>query len=1517
MNRIPDHSPRERIIELLVYIRELEKLKKSAPFKVPEDLFCRYQSALFGLPGVGYDLVQEGDDVWMRVARLQEVAPPDPGGELSPWLTLHKAPDKRPELRAEILVGKGAEQRRIAREDVPGLLESFSRYVEELWEPWSAAEKPRRQTIWIYNRLFALHQAMSGDNAERPVDLVWGIGLALWRHACGRVIQHPLLTQSCEISLNTHTFDLDIRPRNAECLLELDCYAELEIGAVSEVEAFFKAQQANAASRPSPFDGSSVEDLLSFAAGHLDAGGRFLRLGAEGKLPAPSETLTVTDAWVLYGRPRSSHILLDDIERLKKHLEDPSVQIPAALVKFVTPGDPEVRPRIPVAFRGLSASATAADAQDLFFPLPHNEEQKRIVELLETGEGVVVQGPPGTGKTHTIANVICHFLAQGKRVLVTARSEQALTVLRDKIPENVRALTVALLSSEREGMKQFEHSISRIGSEVAQLDPAQKEREITQLEVRLNQLHAQIAALDHDIGRIADRHLAQVRFSDQDMLPEKVARMVLEQAELHGWLTDRVPAGAEPAFSNDDFSELRRARRDVGRDIVYLGGRLPLADSLPAEADLLALHRDLMQARAIDHRVESGQLLALADTTPDTFDRAKVLLDDLKQAQSLQAKIRSAGHSWSFSLRDRLRTHGDPLIDNLLNVAEQLRTEDHDRRKRLARPVDMPAGVELDDDVRAALRRLVDGRNAFNLPFGHKEARRHIAAMTVAGLKPAATEDWQALLVELEHRLRARKILAAWNAAAAEVGIDGVESSGVEAFRWAVRLAEHVEDLRQLAREVERSVESGRVRVFGRSASEMLLGQNDDAALATAIESLAQHIDKGRLAYSRGRVRDLLESLEPMRGPVVEDLRGLLQCELGNSSVEEVSLAGRWRSLKSELKRLAGLAEPFASIERVTGLVERSGAPQWATRLRTEPAQEGDPLAPANWLEAFRWRAARTLLESLDAHDVLRRVFERRQTAESDLAQTYRALVAAMTWLGVYNNSPGEVRQALAAYLTAIQAIGAGTGVRAIRHRRDARAAMMRAHRAVPCWIMPEWRVAETLPAEVGKFDLIVVDEASQADMWALPALLRAKKLLIVGDHKQVSPSAVGIAEQKINDIKARFLSNQPNGALMTPDRSIYDLAKVVFADSFVTLKEHFRSVPAIIEFSSHRFYNGEIKPLRVPKRTERLDPPLIDVFVRGGHRRRDINEPEARAIVAEIEAIIEDMRFAGRSIGVVTLLGNAQAPFIDRLIHHHIEPQKIVEHRIRVGNPTVFQGDERDIMLMSMVLAPGERGVPNRMEFQQRFNVAASRARDRMYLFRSIEESDVTAEGLNAQLIAHFRQPFKHDAYAVSELRKLCQSDFEREMFDLLVERDYRVRPQMPVGGYHIDFVVEGNEDRRLAIECDGDRWHGPGQWHSDMLRQRVLERAGWTFWRCFGSSFVLHREQVLDDLWATLDRMGIEPLGSETADSTVWVSHKIVDADGAEVTDDETGDASRGGGEENEEDSDDNQRAEELRLV
>ena len=232
----------------------------------------------------------------------------------------------------------------------------------------------------------------------------------------------------------------------------------------------------------------------------------------------------------------------------------------------------------------------------------------------------------------------------------------------------------------------------------------------------------------------------------------------------------------------------------------------------------------------------------------------------------------------------------------------------------------------------------------------------------------------------------------------------------------------------------------------------------------------------------------------------------------------------------------------------------------------------------------------------------------------------------------------------------------------------------------------------------------------------------------MVGDDKQVSPSGGFISAAKIVSLRERFLADQPYGQDLTPEKSLYDIASTVFAAERVMLAEHFRCVQPIIAYSNKTFYKNQIRPLRVPKASERIDPPLVDVFIEQGVRgTRDVNKLEAEFIADEIEAILRDPRLRNRTLGVVSLLGPDQAKYIYNLVVSRVDVAELERRRFACGDAYVFQGSERDIMFLSMVADHSKRHALSGQVFEQRFNVAASRARDRMYLVRSVKLAELS----------------------------------------------------------------------------------------------------------------------------------------------------------------------------------------------
>ncbi|HEX3953473.1 MAG TPA: AAA domain-containing protein [Stellaceae bacterium] len=331
-------------------------------------------------------------------------------------------------------------------------------------------------------------------------------------------------------------------------------------------------------------------------------------------------------------------------------------------------------------------------------------------------------------------------------------------------------------------------------------------------------------------------------------------------------------------------------------------------------------------------------------------------------------------------------------------------------------------------------------------------------------------------------------------------------------------------------------------------------------------------------------------------------------------------------------------------------------------------------------------------------------------------------------------------------------------------------------------------------------------------------------------------------------------------------------------------LREHFRCVEPIIRFS-YQFYTDEIVPVRVAKASERLSPPLIDVHVTDGRKdASNRNLREAEAIVDEIVRIVADPQMAKRSIGVISRIGSKQAQLIQAMLLERIGEEAYVRHDIACGDSAVFQGKEKDIVFLSMVECPATRTSKTALPFQQRFNVALSRARDREYLFRSVTEDMLKPDDLKAKVLRHFKNPMEGRVAPAGDLMSFCQSGFERDVLARLLDLGYRVRPQVKVGPYSIDLVLEGHEDRRLAVELDGDQYHGPERWAEDLARQRVMERVGWRFWRCWGSSFRLDPDGCIDDLVRSLTSLGIEPVRSDEA-AKIWTELRTIPPKGAEA--------------------------------
>ena len=722
---------------------------------------------------------------------------------------------------------------------------------------------------------------------------------------------------------------------------------------------------------------------------------------------------------------------------------------------------------------------------------------------------------------------------------------------------------------------------------------------------------------------------------------------------------------------------------------------------------------------------------------------------------------------------------------------------------------------------------------------------------------PRRAEDAELCIIEARCRRRRYELILGWNEAVGRIAGPSIDQ-GTSHPEYL--LNQYIDGLGAALAWEDREWHDlrDRLRACGVRVSEHATSASL-AALAETLRTATLHIKEKDLTARLNTVRKHLAD-----GASYPQASGLWRQLLGTF---DTSAWDQWGRIVDEVRRVRGLTSDVARLDDLTRRLDEV-TPAWSTRIGVSRGDEAvaGPAGPA--LQAWEWRQADTWLSVItDADDpaVLQRQLEGKlraaATATADLA-------SESAWLALAERLTDRERRALTAWAQALRKVGKGTGKYAHHWRAIAQQQMEQAQAAVPVWIMPTYRVVESFDPATAMFDVVIVDESSQCDLFGLAALGIARKAVVVGDDKQISPQAIGTDESAVHELIRQHIPDLPQAELLDIKTSLYDLSKMRFP-GVIMLREHFRCLPEIIEFSNQLSYGGKILPLR-EQPADPAWPSVIDIHIPDGYRElgTDTNPPEADYIVGKIAELCADQRYDGKTFGVISLLGDGQAQLIQGKLIERLGEQEVERRRIRCGNAYHFQGDERHVMFISLVVAAGEGrriGAMTKDADRQRINVAASRAKDQMWCIRSISPDELHTDDVRGRFIRYCQNPSRIDD-ATGQEEDRFDSDFERDVYRQLIARGYQVEVQHRVGRFRIDLVVESRRGR-LAVELDGDAYHGPDRWEADRNRQAILERLGWTFHRIRGSAFYRDPDTALTSLWDRLESLGIRPADAPAA--------------------------------------------------
>ncbi len=1494
-------SEKNKAIRLIEYLGELAKLRS----KIVRDIGA-YQKILWlhEIPkeqkycytrvwGIEDDI---DEDIWIEIKKDQEPQLPAIPDICEKWVnhdTLFDA-DSVPELSGKIieqveeLDNESGEtivlNRTVQLIDNPQIQAEWEEYLHEKWTPWKELHARWQSIHKVYSILFNIYQDQLKLGEE--YELAVGIGLLAWKTPGGHLVRRHLITAKASISFEAHLGKFTVRPSTDGSQLDV----ELDMLDIEEQPPNIKriVDDGLKSANDNLWDRSSTNILLKAVTNSLAEKGEGDYF-PEKIVPTSNnspEKPVVEYAPALFLRKRSIRGLETTLEEIKKQVEKDSI-IPHEFLDLCELDEID---------RGSGENLGDEKSQAIpesdgriYFPLPSNDHQRRIIDTLNNNKGVLVQGPPGTGKSHTITNLICHLLATGKRVLITAKTPRALQVLENMLPEAIKPLCINLLGSGILERTSLEASVRNILSRQDGWNVRDVSQRIDNLEQQIHRLQKDKADTDYKLRALREQetfthNVAEGAYSGT---AAKIAMQLQKESAQHSWFSDKIPTDQVFPLSIEEVDILCSALITLSAEQEKeLGLLVPASDDLPSTdtlQKLLATEKSsLSKLSASRSLLTSPEGKAVQQSNPKIVAE---LVDSINSLKAAVESIRKRPMPWI------KKAVFDMLSDNDMPWKELLQLSKRERSKKdlKAHALDIdgvsiriPKNIDRDKlyhDVRSLYQHFDKGGKIGRGPFKPKIVQENyyiIKNIQVDGRECSSKTTLRKLRSYLYVTKTLNNIWALWSGKA-----EKEQDSLVLQIAEIDELHEALGNIVALYNLVELAKENIR-RINGLSTPAW---HDHDS------ESLHNLLDICQAATARF---DLLEAREKLK-KIENHLSSIINQEKVHPIGHQIHYAFQKRDIelyRKLCKETDTLCEAKEIVQRKNAVLQKlaTTAPTIAETIISTPDKNLWVQRLRNMEKAWAWARGKAWLEDYMEADNFDSLERKSNRLDEDIRKYLAELAGDKAWKFCFSRMKESHRRHLIGWEQAMKKLGKGTGKHAPRHRRTAQQHLHECRDAVPAWVMPLHRVYETVRPEPSLFDVIIVDEASQCGPEALPLMYLAKRILVVGDDKQISPDAVGINREHMHRLMREYLFDFKHDDLFDVENSLFDHGLRRF-NNRISLREHFRCMPEIIRFSNDLCYHtGPLIPLRryPPNRIEPLKAIHVSSGYREGKFNRVINRPEAETLVESVLACCRDERYKNKTMGVIVLQGEAQAYIIENMLLDKLGAEEMERRRLVCGHAYSFQGDERDVIFLSMVAAPNERiGTLTKAADQRRFNVAASRAKDQMCLFHSVTQNDLSESCLRRRLLEYFYDPVSQITKALGanaeELREMAHradrkiesppspfdSWFEVDVALQIATKGYRVIPQYPFAGKRIDMVIEGSQTQ-LAVECDGDFWHGPEQYEKDMERQRMLERCGWQFYRVRECEYNIDSENALEPLWQQLNKVGIAPISGSPKEGT-----------------------------------------------
>jgi len=529
-------------------------------------------------------------DIWVEINKPQLVPPPKVPTLLEPWLSktsLKNSSAELPPLASSIFIEEDSEPddngdvyRRTVEyklEDSPEVLQSWEAYMQNEWMPWADKDKILQTVQKIYTRLYAIYQTQ--QRLGEAYEILMAFGYLTWRRKAGLQIKRHLIASQIAISFNAVKGCIIVGPaaEGAKPELEQDMLEPDERPDINEINFIEEmiVQMGDAI-----WSNNFLHNILKAWLHSIPNSREYNKSLSPQKEVLLNPQVNFAPAIIM--RKRTERSMVRAFKEICENLKNNGSEVPKGIINIVKDPDTE-KPNINDQHQESGSNLELPKA--IYFPLPANDKQREIAYRAESSQGMLVQGPPGTGKSHTIVNLVCHFLASGKRVLVTSHAPRALMVLRDKFPKEISPLCVMALGDDVHSLKGLESSVQGIVARYTTWDWTANQKSIDKHELDLNTLFREEASILQDLRTIreSETFIHASIFGTYTGTLQNIANELNIQQQEYCWLSDKPEESDEPPLNNSEAQELLVLLREFDSEIEdELSKPIVLLDQLPA-----------------------------------------------------------------------------------------------------------------------------------------------------------------------------------------------------------------------------------------------------------------------------------------------------------------------------------------------------------------------------------------------------------------------------------------------------------------------------------------------------------------------------------------------------------------------------------------------------------------------------------------------------------------------------------------------------------------------------------------------------------------------------------------------------------------------------------------------------------------------------------------------------------------------------------------------------------------------